>query len=842
MGEPSPEEQLELVALLEGIAEAVPERECLVWHDADGRHARTWRSMVERSRRLARVLRGKGLGRHVRETEPWESSHDHLALCLHNGPEYLEGLVGAHMARVAPFNVNYRYTGDELARLFEDARPSAVIYHARYAPRIIEVLERTGLQPLLLPVDDESGTAQPPNARAYEDALEDASDAPLNVAPSPADLHILYTGGTTGLPKGVLWRIGDLMLGPLGMRRRDHTAITDLDEAVARAVRSTARVLVGPPLMHGAGTWSALGGWCGGACVVFPARVDGLDAADLLAVAERERITRLPLVGDAFARPIVAELERREHALDGLRTLLNSAAGISPGVKRRLLELLPGARIVDVLGSSETGFQVTRQGADDRPFAISPGAVVLSADRSRALAPGEDELGWLAKGGTIPLGYLNDPVKTAETFVTVDGARVVVAGDRARILPDGTVHVHGREATTINTGGEKVFAEEVETVLRGLPGVADALVVGRPSERWGTEIVAVVRPAANNTATSGTALDGTVSDSTAPNSTAAHGVPTDADLREGCAARLARYKIPKAFVRTDASLRLPNGKADYAAARILLGRGLPSGRAAGDAGGMPDLNALLADMADEGASLDALVAPLDAAAWATPTPAEGWTVAHQIAHLTWTEEAALRSATDPRAFLANLPRIEDVDLAAADGARLDPAELLDRWRKGLAELGAALAALPPGTRLPWFGPPMAAGSMATARIMETWAHGEDVAEALGVTRAPTRRLRHVAHIAVRARDFAFHNRGLAPPAKEFRVEIIPPDGGDLWTWGPADAAQRVTGPALDFALLATRRRNRADVAVTAEGADAERWLDVVQTFAGPPGEDRPPRA
>ncbi|WP_245627833.1 AMP-binding protein [Actinomadura oligospora] len=545
--------ELELAGVLGAVAEVMPERECLVWYDGDGRHARTWRDMVVRSRRLARVLHDAGLGRHGQGGgAPWESPHDHLALCLHNGPEYLEGLVGAHMARVAPFNVNYRYTGDELVRLFEDARPSAVIYHARYAPRIIEVLERTGLQPLLLSVDDESETPQPPNARAYETTLETTPDEALDVVPDAGDLHILYTGGTTGLPKGVLWRIGDLMLGPLGMRRRDHTAITDLDEAVARAVRSTARVLVGPPLMHGAGTWSALGAWCGGGCVVFPARVDGLDAADLLAVAERERVTRIPLVGDAFARPLVAELERRDHDLTALRTLLNSAAAISPGVKRRLLELLPGARIADVLGSSETGFQVTRQGADERPFAASPGAVVLSADRSRVLAPGEDELGWLAKGGTIPLGYLNDPDRTAATFVTLDGTRVVVAGDRARILPDGAVQVHGREATTINTGGEKVFAEEVETVLRGLPGVEDALVVGRPSERWGTEIVAVVRTGAPGP-----------------------GGPTDADLRKGCAGHLARYKIPKAFVRTDGSLRLPNGKADYAAARILLGRGLP---------------------------------------------------------------------------------------------------------------------------------------------------------------------------------------------------------------------------------------------------------------------------
>ncbi|WP_433466685.1 AMP-binding protein [Spirillospora sp. CA-128828] len=530
---------LDLATLHEAIAAAVPDRECLVWRD----RRMTWREIADRTRRLANVLHAHGLGLRGTASEPWESPHDHLALYLHNGPEYLEGLVGAHKARVAPFNVNYRYVDDELAHLFDDARPAAVIYHARLADAIARVVDRLGDRPLLLQVADESGAALLPGALDYEDALAKASADPLPDRPDAHDLHILYTGGTTGMPKGVLWRVGDLMLGPLGMRRRDGGPLTDLGEAVERAVRSDVRVLVGPPLMHGGGTWSALGGWCGGGCVVFPHRVDGLDAADLMATAERERVTRMPLVGDAFARPIVQALEARPHGLTSLRTIINSAAGISPGVKRRLTELLPHTRIVDVLGSSESGFQVTRQGPAAPAFAMAAGTAVLSADRSRRLAPGEDELGWLAKGGSIPLGYLGDPVKTAATFLTVDGERLVVAGDRARLLADGTVEVHGREATTINTGGEKVFAEEVETVLRGLPGVADALVVGRPSERWGTEVVAVIGPA---------------------------GAPPDDELRAGCAAHLAGYKIPKAFVRTGTGLRLPNGKADYAAARALI--------------------------------------------------------------------------------------------------------------------------------------------------------------------------------------------------------------------------------------------------------------------------------
>ncbi|XRQ11033.1 AMP-binding protein [Actinomadura welshii] len=573
---------LDLATLHEAIAAAVPDRECLVWRD----RRMTWREMSDRTRRLANVLHGHGLGLHGLTqhgltqhghaqhghaqhghaqhglaqhglaqhgggaANAWESPHDHLALYMHNGPEYLEGILGAHKARLAPFNVNYRYVDDELAHLFGDARPAAVIYHARFAPVIGRVAAALDRPPLLLQVADESGEALPPGALDYEEALAKASPEPLHdVRPDAGDLHILYTGGTTGMPKGVLWRIGDLMIGPLGMRHRDGTPLTDLGEAVEKAVRSDHRVLVGPPLMHGAGTWSSLGGWCGGGCVIFPDRVDGLDAADLMATAERERATRMPLVGDAFARPIVEALEAREHDLGSLRTFVNSAAAISPDIKARILELLPHARIVDILGSSESGFQVARNGSSARTFVPTPGTAVLSADRSRRLAPGEDEMGWLAKGGdAIPLGYLGDPGKTASTFLTVDGERLVVAGDRARLLADGTVEVHGREATTINTGGEKVFAEEVENVLRDLPGVADALVLGRPSERWGTEIVAVIRP----------------------NGGAPGDAPSDAELRDGCAVHLARYKIPKAFVRTDLGLRLPNGKADYATARTLL--------------------------------------------------------------------------------------------------------------------------------------------------------------------------------------------------------------------------------------------------------------------------------
>ena len=259
---------------------------------------------------------------------------------------------------------------------------------------------------------------------------------------------------------------------------------------------------------------------------------------------------------------------------------------------------------------------------------------------------------------------------------------------------------------------------------------------------------------------------------------------------------------------------------------------------------MADVAALLADLAAESEVLEELVAGLDDDQWRLATPAVGWTIADQIAHLGWTDEVAHLAATDAPAFTAAVAGTLDgaaasVDAAAADAAARPPADLLAWWRDRRQRLAAALIAVPTGTKLPWFGPPMSVASMATARLMETWAHGQDVADTLGATRRPTDRLRHVAHIGVRARDYAFHVNGLPPPTVEFRVELAAPSG-DRWTWGPDEVAQRVTGPALDFCLLVTQRRHRDDLAVTAEGSDAERWLTIAQAFAGPPGAGREP--
>ncbi|MET9952952.1 TIGR03084 family metal-binding protein [Streptomyces sp. NPDC006339] len=264
---------------------------------------------------------------------------------------------------------------------------------------------------------------------------------------------------------------------------------------------------------------------------------------------------------------------------------------------------------------------------------------------------------------------------------------------------------------------------------------------------------------------------------------------------------------------------------------------------------MSDPAGVLADLRAESEELDLLVRELSEERWAAATPAAGWTVAHQIAHLAWTDAAALLAATDPGAFAVEVEKAlaapdRFVDEGAEEGAALAPGVLLARWRDGRERLHRVLREAPPGTRFPWYGPPMSAVSLATARLMETWAHGQDVADALGVVRAPTARLRHVAWIGLRARDYAYLVRGLTPPADPFRLELTAPDGvsGDaVWSFGPEDAPQAVTGPALDFCLLVTQRVHRADTALVAHGPDAEAWLAIAQAFAGPAGRGRAPK-
>lgn len=255
------------------------------------------------------------------------------------------------------------------------------------------------------------------------------------------------------------------------------------------------------------------------------------------------------------------------------------------------------------------------------------------------------------------------------------------------------------------------------------------------------------------------------------------------------------------------------------------------------------LHTVLADLTAEGDELARLLEPPTAYRWSTPTPAPGWTVAHQVAHLAWTDAMALLAIQQPTRFAEAVEAGQQVadsyiDEAAAAGASQPPEQLLAAWQRGRSELLDALLGQPAGARIGWFGPPMSPASMATARLMETWAHGQDVADALGVRREPTSRIKHIAHLGIRTRDFSFLLHGLRPPAEPFRIELTAPDGR-LWSWGEPDAAQRVTGPAIDFCLLAVQRMHLDDTALVAHGTDAAQWLKIVQAFAGPPGPGRP---
>jgi 3-oxocholest-4-en-26-oate---CoA ligase len=535
-------EEHNLAALHEAIASAVPDRECIVWR---GRRL-TWAEVTDRTRRLAAVLDAAGLGTHrpLADCEPWESPHDHVALYLHNGNEYLEGMLGAAKARCAAVNVNYRYVAEELQYVLADSGAPAIVYHGAFAATLAAALPGLPRLRVLLQVDDGSGAPLLPGARWYEDALADATPVPPSGL-DPDDLYVVYTGGTTGMPKGVLWRQADFLAACLGVRR--STA-----QLVDAAPSSTLRALPAPPLMHGAAHWNAISAWVAGGTVVLQDDTAHLRAADVLGCAERHRATSLLIVGDAFARPLVDELRRQSYDLGALRHLLTGGAVLSPSVKRDLLDLVPHLSIVDVLGSSESGRQGVRtsrrrdHGEPGAPgFERSPTAIVLSEDRQRVLEPGAPEIGWLAQTGRVPRGYLGDELKTQHTFPTVGGRRCAVAGDRARLLADGSIELHGRDSVTINTGGEKVFAEEVEQVLKHHAAVYDALVVGRPSERWGQEVVAVVALRAGTD-------------------------PSDAELHATVARHLAGYKVPKVFVRVARIERSASGKPDYRWARELV--------------------------------------------------------------------------------------------------------------------------------------------------------------------------------------------------------------------------------------------------------------------------------
>ena len=529
-----------LATVNEAIAGAVPDREAIVFRE----RRFTYRQLTERTRRLANYLLGQGLGLRKERSglADWESGQDHLGIYLYNGNEYLEAMLGAYKARVAPFNVNYRYVDEELVYLLNDARARALVFHSSLAPHVAAIRAAVPTLEVLLQVPDDEAPLLA-GAVDFEAALAGASADKPAVEWPPEDLYLIYTGGTTGMPKGVMWRHADILVASLGARRTDATVIDTLAGFVKRATASHRKTMPTPPFMHGAGHWAAFQTFSTGGTVVIQSEVRRFDAADAVATIEREGVHNMLLVGDAFGRPLVDALKASGAECPTLRNLITGGAIMTASLKRELIDALPRINIIDTAGSSETGGQASHtsnaeSGAATGRFALSPHNAVLSEDLTQVLPPGHAGLGWWARSGNIPLGYLGDAEKTRRTFPVVDGVRYAVPGDKVRLLPDRTLELHGRESVTINSGGEKIFAEEVEQAIKHHPAVYDAVVAGRPSVRWGSEVVAIVQFKAGRQA-------------------------SEASLLAECAKHIARYKLPKAFVFAEEVLRSPNGKADY---------------------------------------------------------------------------------------------------------------------------------------------------------------------------------------------------------------------------------------------------------------------------------------
>ena len=537
----APAEQFTLAGVNEVVAAAAPDREALIYGD----RRVTFAQLAERSRRLASYLHSRGLGCHTEraDLEPHESGQDHVGQYLYNGNEYLESMLGCFKARVAPFNVNYRYVDEELRYLLTNANAKGLVYHAQFAPTLARVLPELPELTVLIQVDDGSGEPLLPGAVAYEEALAGADPAGPPVEPSPDDLYILYTGGTTGMPKGVLWRQHDIFMNAMGGKEVGTWIEVSSSEEIAEKAAANAgfRLMTLPPLMHGAAQWAGFMMLNAGSTLIMPTS-HHLDAEEVWQLIEREQAQSVTVVGDAMARPLLEEYKRGDYDASSLFVIGNGGAALSAAIKEEYLELLPNLLINDSLGSSETGAQAshlsTKDAVQTGKFNPGPGATVVSEDLTRVLEPGHEGLGWLAQSGAVPLGYLGDAEKTARTFPTIDGTRYSVPGDRAIRRGDTEIDLLGRDSQCINSGGEKIFVEEVEQAIISHPAVQDVLVAGRPSERWGNEVVAVVQ-----------LVEGAE--------------VTEDELSDHANGYVARYKLPKAWVMVDQVMRSPSGKADY---------------------------------------------------------------------------------------------------------------------------------------------------------------------------------------------------------------------------------------------------------------------------------------
>jgi acyl-CoA synthetase (AMP-forming)/AMP-acid ligase II len=527
--------QFNIADLFESLVDAIPERTAVVC----GARRLSFAGLDARANRLASFLRSRGVG-----------PGDHVGLHLYNGTEFLEGMLACFKLRAVPINVNYRYVAQELRYLCENADLVAIVSERELADVLSPAIGGlTKLRTTLLVGD---AAQAPPGSEVfgYEAALAQGSAARDFGPRSGDDLYIIYTGGTTGMPKGVMWRHEDVFFAGLQGGRPGGTPIERPEELASPPPDAEAAMTILPaaPFIHGAAQWGALIGlFTGGKVVLQGGR--SFDAARVWQLVGEERVTTITLVGDAMARPLVEALEASASSYDTSTLFVIASAGavLSPTIRERLRELLPGAMVLNNFGATETGHQGTalpgsEAGAEGRPsFYMDPSNTVLD-DALSPIEPGSGKIGRVARGGRIPLGYYGDPEKTAERFVESGGTRWCIPGDFATIESDGRITVFGRGNMCINTGGEKVFPEEVEEALKAHPDVFDAVVVGVPDERWMQRVAAVVELRAGR-------------------------MTTLENLQAHCRNHIAGYKVPRQLTVVPRIERQPSGKPDYGWAR-----------------------------------------------------------------------------------------------------------------------------------------------------------------------------------------------------------------------------------------------------------------------------------
>ncbi len=518
--------------LFEAIVDLHPDRTALVVGDT----RRTFAEIEDRSNRLAHHLREAGIG-----------AGDHVGIYAYNGPEWVEGMMALYKLRAVPVNVNYRYIETELRYLCDNADLVAIILQREFAPRVAAIRDDLPQLRHLVIADDGSGASLEGLEYAdYEKAIADATGGRDFPERSDDDIHMIYTGGTTGMPKGVMWRQEDIFFALCGGIDAYTNEKLDRPEALRdRAAESAGPGVMLPaaPLMHGAGQVSTIRGLIHGDTTVLAPK---FDAEQIWRLVDREKVNVLGITGDAMARPLADSLEELHGELDlsSLISIGSSAAIFSQSIKDQLMRLLPNILVVDSIGATETGMngiKIAQVGEKSHggPATVQPSrdSIVVDDDLS-LIEPGSGKIGRVARTGNIPLGYYKDPERSAQTFIEVDGVRYAIPGDFATVEADGQVTLLGRGSIVINTGGEKVFPEEVEGVLKSHPDVFDVLVVGVPDERWGERVTAVVQPRAGRT-------------------------PSVEELDTHCRAQIAAYKAPKQVFLVDQISRAPSGKPDY---------------------------------------------------------------------------------------------------------------------------------------------------------------------------------------------------------------------------------------------------------------------------------------